>query len=253
MILNPNSQTIYFQGVAYGAGSMEGIHPSSSSSLHQTPGMKPPEQGFIGVKMIINPADISAKERYKLTIGAVLPRPIAWVSTMDETGHLNVAPFSYFTPVCNNPMTMLFCVGYSAAPEKAGKKDTLRNIEAVPEFVINLVNEETVEAMNITSDSLPHHQSEFDHAGLTPAPSQSIQVPRVAEAPIAYECKLQRIITISDQPGGSSTIFGEVQRIYINDDIYEAGYIALDKYKPVGRLSGSSYLRVTDIFDVKHL
>lgn len=203
--------------------------------------------------MVVNPSDLANKERYKFMIGAILPRPIAWVSTMDKAGNLNVAPFSYFTAVCTNPMTLIFCPGYSPITEKEGKKDTLRNIEAIPEFVINLVNEDVAEAMNLTAALLPQGQSEFEFAGITPAPSHTIQVPRVAEAPIAYECKLQRIITVSDQPGGGSAVFGEVQRIHVRDDIFdqEKGYIVLDKYKPVGRLGGMGYVRVTDTFEMK--
>ena len=199
--------------------------------------------------MIVTPAQLSAKDRYKLMIGAILPRPIAWVSTMDGAGNLNVAPFSYFTPVCSDPMTLLFCPGYS--PQKGGKKDTLQNIEATQEFVINLVNEETAEAMNQTAATLPQSHSEFEFAGLTPAASQTIRVPRVAESPIAYECKLQRIITISEQPGGGSVVFGEVHCIHVRDDIYQDGYIRLDVFKPIGRLGGTGYTRVTDTFELQ--
>jgi len=203
--------------------------------------------------MIVNPADLTRKERYKFVIGAILPRPIAWVSTIDKAGNLNVAPFSYFTAVCNTPMTLLFCPAYSPIVEKEGRKDTLRNIEAIPEFVINLVNEDVAEAMNLTSAILPQGQSEFEYAGITPAPSETIRVSRVAEAPIAYECKLQRIVTVNDQPGGGSAVFGEVQRIHIRDDIFdsERGYIMLDKYKPIGRLGGNGYVRVTDTFEMQ--
>ncbi len=201
--------------------------------------------------MLINPTELSQKDRYKLIIEAVLPRPIAWVSTMDGAGNLNVAPFSYFTAVCSKPMTLLFCTGYS--PQKGGKKDTLRNIEDIQEFVINLTNQDTAKAMNLTATILPREHSEFEWAGITPAPSETIQVPRVAEAPIAYECKLQRIVTVSDQPGGGSTIFGEVQCIHIRDDIYREGHIQLDAYRPIGRLSGSSYVRLTDTFDIERV
>jgi flavin reductase (DIM6/NTAB) family NADH-FMN oxidoreductase RutF len=182
-------------------------------------------------------------------IGAILPRPIAWVSTMDSAGNLNIAPYSYFTAVCSSPMTLVFCPGYS--PQKEGKKDTLRNIEALPEFVINLVNEEVAEAMNLTAAILPHSQSEFEFAGLTPVPSETVQVPYVAEAPIAFECKLQRIVTVSDQPGGGSAVFGEVQCIHVRDDIYQDGYILLEAYKPIGRLGGAGYVRVTDTFEMQ--
>ena len=201
--------------------------------------------------MLINPTDLTQKDRYKLMIGAILPRPIAWVSTMDRAGKLNIAPFSYFTAVCPNPMTLLFCPGYS--PQKAGKKDTLRNIEDVPEFVINLTNEDTAEAMNLTATILPHGQSEFEWANLTPTASDTIRVPRIAEAPIAYECRLQRVVTVSDQPGGGSAVFGEVQAIHIREDIYQGGYILLEKYKPIGRLGGNGYTRVTDTFEMKRV
>lgn len=201
--------------------------------------------------MIIDIHTIPERDRYKLMIGAVVPRPIAWVSTMDAAGNLNVAPFSFFNAVCSNPMTLLFCVGVADTPD--GKKDTLRNIEAVPEFVINTTNEATAMAMNLTATPLPPAQSEFEWAGLTPAPSTVIRVPRVAEAPIAFECSLQRIITVSDQPGGASVIFGEVQCIHVRDDLYAGGRILLDAYQPIGRLGGNGYVRVTNTFEMERI
>jgi flavin reductase (DIM6/NTAB) family NADH-FMN oxidoreductase RutF len=198
--------------------------------------------------MILDIHTIPERDRYKLLIGAVVPRPIAWVSTMDAVGNLNVAPFSFFNAVCSVPMTLLFCVG--VADTRDGKKDTLRNIEAVPEFVINMTNEATASAMNLTATPLPPSQSEFEWAGLTPAPSTSIRVPRVAEAPIAFECRLQRIVTVSDQPEGGSVIFGEVQCIHLRDDLYANGRILLEGYQPIGRLGGNGYVRVTDTFEM---
>lgn len=201
--------------------------------------------------MIIDIHTIPERDRYKLMIGAVVPRPIAWVSTMDTAGNLNVAPFSFFNAVCSNPMTLLFSVGVADTPD--GKKDTLRNIEAVPEFVINMTNEETATAMNLTATPLSPTQSEFDWAGLTPAPSKTIRVPRVAEAPVAFECTLQRIVTISDQPGGASVIFGEVQCVYVRDDLYANGRILLELYQPIGRLGGNGYVRVTNTFEMERI
>jgi flavin reductase (DIM6/NTAB) family NADH-FMN oxidoreductase RutF len=201
--------------------------------------------------MIIRPADLINKDRYKLLISTVLPRPIAWVSSMDGEGHLNLAPFSYFTAVCNNPMTLLFCPGIPTAT--GAKKDTLRNIETVPEFVINLTNEETAEAMNLTATVLPPGQSEFEWAKLTPVPSETIRVPRVAEAPVAFECKLQRIVRVSEQPGGGAAVFGEVQRIHLRDDLYLDGQVSVAKLKPIGRIGGSGYVRVTDTFEMERV
>lgn len=199
--------------------------------------------------MEVRPGDLDAKERYKLLIGSVLPRPIAWVSTMDEKGNLNAAPFSFFTVGAREPMTLIFCPQLSSA--SPGEKDTLRNIAMVPEFVVNLTNEETAEKMNLTATSLPYGQSEFEWAGLTPAPSETIRVPRIAEAPLSFECRLQQIVTIGEGPGGGSAVFGEVQHIHIGDDIYEDGYVHLDRLRPIGRLAGAGYTRVTDVFDIE--
>lgn len=200
--------------------------------------------------MIIDPQDLSARDRYKIMIGSILPRPIAWVSTMDENGLLNLAPFSYFTAVCPRPLTLLFCPGILPNGEK---KDTWQNIEKVGEFVINITNEETAAAMNLSATVLPHGHSEFEWAGVTPVASETISVPRVAEAPISFECRLQRIVTVSDRPDGGAAIFGEALRIHVRDDVYHDGYIDLDLLRPIGRLAGVGYTRVTDLFEMHRL
>ena len=133
--------------------------------------------------MIIDISKIDPHNRYKLMIGAIVPRPIAWVSTLNGDGTFNLAPFSYFTAVCTNPMTLLFCPQYY--PD-GRKKDTWGNIERLPEFVINITNEATKEPMNLTATTLPPGQSEFECAGVTPVASETISVPRVAEAPISF-------------------------------------------------------------------
>ena len=199
--------------------------------------------------MILTPSDLTVKERHKLMIGSVVPRPIAWVSTMDAQGNLNVAPYSFFTVGARDPMTLIFCPQVPSG-EPREKKDTLANIEQVPEFVVNITGEETAEAMNLTATALPHGRSEFEWAGITPVPSETIRVPRVAEAPLAYECTLQQIVTINEGPGGGYAVFGEVQRIHIQDEIWVDGYVNLEALKPIGRLAGSTYSRVTDLFDM---
>ncbi|MEZ4656865.1 MAG: flavin reductase family protein [Caldilineaceae bacterium] len=193
--------------------------------------------------MLIRTTDLPERDRYKILSGAVLPRPIAWVSTIDQEGVPNLAPFSFFNVACSNPMTLMFSVSAADASKQGGKKDTLANIEAIPEFVVNLTNEETATAMNLSATVLPHGQSEFAWAGVTPAPSLTIRAPRVAEAPVAFECTLQQIVTIGAAHEGSSVIFGEVQGVYLGDDVYVNSYIHLDAHKPIGRLSGSGYLR----------
>lgn len=200
--------------------------------------------------MILNTNDLAFKDRYKLMIGSILPRPIAWVSTMDAAGNLNLAPFSFFTAVCSNPMTVIFCSGYHAGGRK---KDTWHNIEQMGEFVVNFTNEETAEAMNRSATELPPGESEFQWAGVTAATSSQIQVPRVAEAPIAYECKLQQIVEVGNAKGGGATIFGEVVAIYIREGLYENGRIDLEQFQPIGRLAGASYTRVNQPFDMVRL
>ena len=195
-----------------------------------------------------NPHELLQKERYKIVTGSVLPRPIAWVSSMDTAGNLNLAPYSFFTVASTNPLTLLFC---PQTPAPGAAKDTLRNVQAVGEFVINITNEATAVAMNQTATSLPHGQSEFGYAGLEPAPSTAVSVPRVASAPVAFECTLRDILTINpEEQGGGAIVLGEVQNIFVQDGIYDptSGYILLDKLQPIGRLAGNGYVHVTDLF-----
>ena len=200
--------------------------------------------------MQLNPQELPYKDRYKLMIGSIVPRPIAWVSTMDNEGRLNLAPFSYFTGVCSKPLTLLFCVGLHPNGEK---KDTRLNIEQMGEFVVNMTNEETAVAMNRSATILPRGQSEFEWAGVTPLPSQKVRVPRVAESPISFECKLQQMVVVSEEVGGGAAIFGEVVCIHVRDDLWENGRINLERYKPIGRLAGAGYTRVNDLFDMQRL
>jgi len=195
--------------------------------------------------LIIDPDTLDNRGRYKLVIGSVLPRPIAWVSTMDAAGRLNLAPFSYFTAVCPTPLTLLFCPGVHA---DGRKKDTWANIEQVPEFVINITNEDTAEQMNRCATLLPSGLSEFEWAGVTPAPGSVGRVPRVAEAPIAFECALDRIVVVSDRPGGGAAVFGRVRRIHVRDDLIDDGRIDTTALRPIGRLAGDAYTRLGEVF-----
>lgn len=192
--------------------------------------------------MILNPQHLSTPERYKIATGSILPRPIAWVSTRDALGRPNLAPFSYFTIAATDPLTLIVC------PQlRAGRpKDTLANIREVGEFVINIAGEDLVGPMNASSAELPPHISEFDYAHVTPAPSEVVSAPRVAEAPIAFECTLNQIVTI----GNGAAVFGTVQMIHVRDDLYDRGRIAVEQLRPLGRLAGNFYTRVTDTFEL---
>jgi flavin reductase (DIM6/NTAB) family NADH-FMN oxidoreductase RutF len=200
--------------------------------------------------LIIDPDVLDNRGRYKLIIGSVVPRPIAWVSTMDAAGRLNLAPFSYFTAVCPTPMTLVFCPGVHS---DGRQKDTWRNIEQVPQFVINITNEDTAAQMNRCATILPAGESEFDWAGVTPAPSETIGVPRVAESPISFECVLDRIVVISDRPGGGAAVFGQVRRIHVRDDLIADGRIDTEALRPIGRLAGDAYTSLGQVFHMARI
>ncbi len=198
--------------------------------------------------MNFNPETMTQKERYKIATGLVLPRPIAWVSTVDREGRPNLAPYSFFTVASTDPLTLLFCPQTTVGGRR---KDTLQNIRETGEFVINIVDEDTAAAMNQTATGLPAGQSEFDHAGLTAVPGRCVAVPRVGEAPAAFECRLEREVAINeDHPGGGAVVFGRVLHIVVRDEILDDTYISLEKLRPIGRLMGSWYCHVTELFEL---
>lgn len=200
--------------------------------------------------MEINPKDLQSNQVYKLMTGSIVPRPIAWVSTVDTEGNPNLAPFSYFTAASDTPPTIIFCSGIRSADGKP--KDTYHNIKATGEYVINFVNEATAEAMNITATEVSADVNEFERAGLTAIASKMVTVPRVQESPISFECKLNQIVTISDKPGGGHIIIGEIVYMHFDDGIYKEGhYIDIETYEPIGRLMGNQYAHINDLFTLK--
>ena len=200
--------------------------------------------------MEINPTTIPYQSVYKIMTGSVLPRPIGWISTIDIHGRPNLAPFSFFNAVCSNPPTLLFCPAIRGSDGKT--KDTLNNVRATHEFVVNIVTEELFQAMNASSIEAPANFNEFDFAGLTLAPSVAIKPPRVAESPIHFECKVREIIEIGNKPGGGSIVIGTIVHIHADDGVMIGGdKINLTALKPIGRLMGSGYCRVTDIIEIE--
>ena len=167
--------------------------------------------------MEIDPTTISYKSVYKIMTGSILPRPIGWISSIDSSGRPNLAPFSFFNAVCSNPPTVLFCSSIRGSDGKT--KDTLNNVRATNEFVVNIVTEELLQAMNASSIEAPPDFDEFNYAGLTLAPSVMIKPPRVKESPIHYECRVKQIIDISDQPGGASIVIGSIIHIHVDDGV----------------------------------
>lgn len=199
--------------------------------------------------MEANTDEFPWRSLYKIMIGSILPRPIGWVSTVDENGESNLAPFSFFNAVCANPPTVLFCPGIRSTDQNP--KDTLNNIRNTGEFVLNIVTETLGEAMNLTATELPPGVDEFEYAGLTTTPSISVKPLRVEESPIHFECKLTQIVDISDEIGGASIVIGRIVHFHVDDRVLIDGdKINLEELKPIGRLAGSSYSRVNDIFDM---
>jgi flavin reductase (DIM6/NTAB) family NADH-FMN oxidoreductase RutF len=199
--------------------------------------------------LAFDPANHSPNDIYKLMVGSIVPRPIALVSTVDDGGVRNLAPFSYFTACSSNPPVVVFCPMLRPVPPLA--KDTLRNILATREFVVNIVSEEFAERMNATSAQVLPEVDEFELSGLTPIASERIKPARVAESHIHMECRLLQVVQVSDQPGGGSLVLGEVLRFHVRHDLVENFRIDPDKLHAIGRMAGSTYVRTTDRFDLE--
>lgn len=198
-------------------------------------------------------ADLSPTENHKLLAGSVVPRPIAWVSTVDTNGVRNLAPYSWFTAVSANPPVVCFCPALREAKDGLrATKDTLENVRAVGEFVVNIVSDETVEAMNQTAAQLPPKEDEFLRAGVTAVPSEMVRPPRVEEAKVQMECRLRQIVEISGLVGGGSIVLGEVVRFHINDAVLGPGFhIVQAELRAVGRMAGATYVHTSDRFDLE--
>ena len=205
-------------------------------------------QGLLGEldsKVIIDPSTIAPLNTYKLLVGVVVPRPIAFVSTISPEGVANLAPFSFFTVASANPPVLCFTASY-----REPRKDTLVNIRAMKEFVVNIVSEEFAPKMNVTSGEYAYGVDEFAMSGLTAAPSDVVRPPRVKESHVNMECKLLQTIEVSNQPLGGTLILGQVVRFHIDDAIIEEFRIDPDALAAVGRMAGNTYIRTRDRFDL---
>src|ERR1700679_902395 len=199
--------------------------------------------------LAFDPASNSPSDIYKLMVGSIVPRPIALVSSVDENGVRNLAPFSYFTACSSNPPVVVFCPILRPIPPQA--KDTLRNIIATREFVVNIVSEDFAQGMNATAAQVPPHVDEFELSGLTPIASELVKPPRVGESHIHMECRLRQVVQVSDQPGGGSLVLGEVLRFHVRQDLFDNFRIDPDKLRAIGRMAGSTYIRTSDRFDME--
>jgi flavin reductase (DIM6/NTAB) family NADH-FMN oxidoreductase RutF len=208
-----------------------------------------PIQSPVSRMVSLDPIQIGTTPTYKLLIGGIVPRPIAFVSTLNLEGQGNLAPFSFFNGVSSNPPAIMIAI---TRKKNGEKKDTLRNIEATRQFVVNSVNEWIVEPMNQCSAEYPYGVDEMQKVGLTPLPSICVAPPRVKESAIQLECELYNTLEVGDGSQGSSTIVvGKILQIHIFEDAYKDGKILIDQLKPISRLGGAFYGRTTDIFSLR--
>ncbi|MHA6261212.1 flavin reductase family protein [Sporosarcina sp. CAU 1771] len=194
----------------------------------------------------IDPQKNSERDNYKLLIGSIIPRPIAFVTTESTDDVVNAAPFSYFNIVSSNPPM----VSLSIQRPGEERKDTARNIYETEQFVVHIVDDENVAEVNKTAASLPATESEIGLTNLTLVKSESITVPGVKEAKVRMECKLVQAIPLGGDGPGSDLFIGEVVRFHIDEDIYEDGRIDPRGLNAISRLAGASYAAIGEIFAI---
>jgi flavin reductase (DIM6/NTAB) family NADH-FMN oxidoreductase RutF len=199
--------------------------------------------------MLFDLAALSASDRYKLLAGLVVPRPIALVTTQSADGRVNAAPFSFFNVFAEEPPLIVLGLGISL---RGGAKDTTMNILATGEFVINLVDEPIAEAMNLCAIDFPPEISEIEVAGLDLLPSQKIAPPRVAQAPVHFECRHYETLQAARE---RYLVVGEILIAHVKDGVVDPATLRVDRdlYAPIGRLFGGGYVRTHDRFEMPRL
>ncbi len=197
--------------------------------------------------MQLDPESLAVRDRYLLMIATILPRPIAWVSTISPDGIPNLAPFSFFTGICANPMTVCFA---PVNDRNGKKKDTLINIELTKQFTVNIVNEQNAEKMNQSSAPYAYGVNEFEKCGITAIKSAVVKPPRVKESPVSYECELDQIVRIGEGALAGNLVIGRVVMFHCADDVYNNGKIKHQDLKAIGRMEGSWYSKTNDAFEL---
>lgn len=199
--------------------------------------------------MQFDPKSLEQSAVYKLLTGSVIPRPIGWISTIDEEGINNLAPFSYFNILGDDPPHVMF----STRRDNNSNKDTLNNVLANKQFVVNMVTESVVEAMNTTALSVSSDIDEFELAKVTPISSKLIKPMRVKESPIHFECEMVHHYFLENHnQGGACIVIGRIVMMHFDDAILLDNYkINMENYKPVSRLAGSNYSKIGEIFSIK--
>jgi flavin reductase (DIM6/NTAB) family NADH-FMN oxidoreductase RutF len=204
--------------------------------------------------MDIDPDALGLRERYRLLIGLIVPRPIAFVSTLSPDGHPNLAPFSFFNGIASSPLTLLFCP--SNKPD-GSEKDTLRNCKppsegGTGEFVVNASVESYARELTASAEELPYGESEFDLTGLATAPSSRVKPPRVALAPWSFECRTLQVLRLDPgRPSGGNVVIGQILAIHLDDSLVDSRlYVDPAKLAAVGRMGGISYCFTRQRYDL---
>ena len=199
--------------------------------------------------MQFDPQELEQTAIYKLLTGIIIPRPIGWISTISEDGINNLAPFSYFNAVGDDPPHVMFSTVHS----NNSNKDTLNNVLATKQFVVNMVTEDLVAQMNKTSQPISANESEFELAGLTPIASSLVLPPRVKESKITMECEMVHHYKLENsKTGGATIVIGKIVLFHIDESVLLDNYkINLDTYQPIARLAGSNYSKIGEIFSLK--
>ena len=200
--------------------------------------------------MNVRPDQVPYRDFYRILINSVVPRPIAWVSTLND-GQLNLAPFSFFNAVSAKPPLLAFAPSLRLVDGQSTSKDTLHNIRQTGEFVVNVVTFAVAEAMNLTSGEYDRSVDEFALAKLHTRPSQIVRPPQVAESPVSFECKLERIIDFGIEPPSGSLVIGEIVCVHLEESVVKDGTIDSSALDLVGRMGGLQYSRTTERFELK--
>lgn len=192
--------------------------------------------------MFIKPETFEESKMYKLLIGTVTPRPIAFVTSQDKNGNLNAAPFAFFNVVCPNPPMLMISVG----KQNGERKDTSSNILENKEFVVHIVDESIIKEVVKTGNNYPQDISEIDMTDLTTILSKTVNVPSVKETKVRFECQLVKYLELGDKTNGTDMLIGEIKEIYVDDDVYdeENAYIDVDKLNPISRVFGDHYVKI---------
>lgn len=197
----------------------------------------------------LNPADQSERDNYKLMIGSIIPRPIAFVTTLSSSGILNAAPYSYFNIVTANPPM----ISISVQRRNGERKDTARNAVERGEFVVHISDHSIITQINETAANLPPEESEVALTELTAIASENVAVPGIEEAKVRMECVLEQAIPLGGEEGSPACdlLIGRIVYFHMDEAIYNQGYIDHGKLDPISRLAGNTYSRLGEIFEIE--